>query len=665
VISASTSLDQTCINVIRGLAMDAVQKANSGHPGLPLGAAPMAHALWTRHLKHNPSNPTWFDRDRFVLSAGHGSMLLYSLLFLTGYELTLQDLKEFRQWGSATPGHPENHLTPGVEMATGPLGQGIATSVGMAIAECFLAARYNRPDFPVIDHTTYVLASDGDLMEGVSNEASSLAGHLALGKLIVLYDDNRITIDGGTDLSFTEDVEGRYKALGWGVWRCDGMDVDAVDHCLKSAREDEVRPSLIICRTTIGFGSPHKAGKSTSHGSPLGVDEVAETKAALGIPQEEFWVDEDALRSYRSALAQGKQAETSWNNMLPRYAEHFPTEADELRRLIKGDLGPEWLAALPTFSEPAATRDQFGAVVNATAAFLPTLLSGCADLAESVKSSIKGGGEFQPGKRTGRNVFYGVREHAMVAAVNGMTLHGGVRPFGGTFLIFSDYCKPSLRLAALMQCPSIIAFSHDSIGLGEDGPTHQPIEQLMALRAVPNFNVMRPADGNEVAACWKVALESKTTPCAIVTSRQKLPILTPALPTKHPAEKGAYVLREAGGGTPKVILVATGSEVSLAVVAGEELEKQGIACRVVSMPSWFLFEKQSDTYRSSILPKSVPTVSIEAGTTLGWAKYAQVQVGIDHFGASAPAEILFREFGMTVENVVKETVEMLVESQRE
>lgn len=651
-VSESTSLDQACVNMIRGLAMDAVQKANSGHPGMPMGAAAMAHALWSRHLKHNPANPHWIDRDRFVLSAGHGSMLLYALLYLSGYGLTLEDLKEFRQWGSKTPGHPENHLTPGVEMATGPLGQGVSTAVGMAIAEKYLSAQFNRPGFSAIDHFTYVIASDGDLMEGISNEASSIAGHLGLSKLIVLHDDNHVTIDGSTSLAFTEDIEARYRALGWSVWRCDGMDVDAVDHCIQLAKDDTSRPSLVMCRTTIGFGSPNKAGLSSSHGAPLGPEELVASKRALGIPEEEFWVDEAVLDFYRSSAAKGADTETRWQSDMADFAGKHPDLAKSWTATLNGDWGPEWAKALPAFSESGATRDQFSVALNAVAPLLPNLVSGCADLAESVKTTIKGGGEFQAQSPKGRNIAYGVREHGMAAAVNGITLHGGMRALGGTFLIFSDYCKPALRLAALMECPSIFVFSHDSIGLGEDGPTHQPVEQLMALRAVPNFNVMRPADGNETSACLKIALESTKTPCALVTSRQKLPILTPGLPTKHPAERGAYVLREASGGTPQVILVATGSEVQLAVSAGDELEKGGVPCRVVSMPSWFFFEKQADSYRDSIFLPGVPVVSIEAGTTLGWAKYADACIGLDHFGASAPAEILFREFGFTVENVV-------------
>ncbi len=632
--------------------MDAVQRAESGHPGMPMGAAPMAHALWTRHLRHDPSDPQWPDRDRFVLSAGHGSMLLYALLHLTGYDLGLEDLKAFRQWGSRTPGHPENHLTPGVEMATGPLGQGLATAVGMALAERSLAARFNRPGHTVVDHRTFVICSDGDLMEGVTNEACSFAGHQRLGKLIALYDANRITIDGSTDLAFTEDVGARFRALGWATWECDGMDVDAVDACLQAAVADPTAPSLIVCRTTIGYGSPNKAGSEKSHGAPLGRDEVLATKRALGMPEEEFAVDSDALAFYRRALEVGREASRAWGARLSDYRAAFPAEARELEASLAHDLGRDWYGALPTFPEAVATRDASGAVINALAPHLPGLIGGCADLAESVKTVIKGGGDVQPDTPAGRNVNYGVREHAMAAIVNGMTLHGGLLPFGGTFLIFSDYCRPSLRLAALMGVPAVHCFSHDSIGLGEDGPTHQPVEHLMSLRAIPNFNVLRPADGNETAACWKLALESKSTPCALILTRQKVPALSPALPTKHPAERGAYVLREASGGRPSVVLVATGSEVGLAVQAGERLDAEGTPTRVVSMPSWFLFERQDAGYRSETLPPGVPTVSVEAGTTLGWARYAQAHVGLDRFGASAPGPTLYQELGLTVDAVV-------------
>ncbi len=638
--------------------MDAVQKAGSGHPGMPMGAAAMAYVLWTRHLKHNPADPQWPDRDRFVLSAGHGSMLLYSLLFLTGYEVTLDDLKQFRQWGSITPGHPENTHTAGVEMATGPLGQGISTAVGMAIAEQYLAARYNTNEATIVDHHTYVMASDGDLMEGISNEAASLAGHLGLGKLIVLYDDNHVTIDGSTSLSFTEDVCARYEALGWRTWHCDGMDVDAVDGCLVEAKADLDRPSLIACRTTIGYGSPNKAGKSSSHGAPLGADEVKLAKEALGIPEGPFWVDDEALAHFRRALQSGAEHQAVWEEVLNAYTSVQPSKASEFKQWMSGDLGKEWLDALPSFNDPAATRESSAVIINAVAAALPNFLSGCADLAESVRTHIKDGGDFEKGAYTGRNLNFGIREHAMAASINGITLHGGVRAFGGSFLIFSDYCRPSIRLAALMKCPSIFVFSHDSIGLGEDGPTHQPIEHLASLRAMPNLNVFRPADGNETSVAWKVALESRQNPTLLVLCRQKLPSLTPGMVTKHPAERGAYVLREASGGVPRVILVATGSEVSLAVASMERLESEGVPTRVVSMPSWFLFERQSAEYRKSVLG-GAPVVSIEAGSTMGWSRYAQAHVGLDHFGASAPADVLFREFGFTVENVI-ETVKTVL-----
>jgi transketolase len=636
-----------CINVLRGLAMDAVQKANSGHPGMPMGAAPMAYALWTRHLRHDPKAPDWPDRDRFVLSAGHGSMLLYGLLHLTGYDVSLDDLRSFRQWGGKTPGHPENHLTPGVEMATGPLGQGFATAVGFAMAERFLSARYGQQ---VVDHRTYVLCSDGDLMEGISQEAASFAGHQGLGKLIALYDDNAVTIDGSTDLAFSDDTIGRFRALGWGVWECDGMDADAVDRCLSEAKADTGRPSLIACRTVIGYGSPNKAGKSSSHGAPLGPDEVRLAKAALGLPDQEFWVPDEARRAFVESAHRAAEAHTAWQSRLADFRASHPTEAAELEASLAGRLPAGWARCLPGFEAADATRNASGQCLNAIAAMLPTFLSGCADLAESVKTHLKGAGEASRSEPTGRNVAYGVREHAMAACVNGMTLHGGVRAIGGTFLIFSDYCRPSLRLAALMECPSAFAFSHDSIGLGEDGPTHQPVEQAMSLRMVPNFNVFRPCDGNETAAAWKTALESKQTPTAVLLTRQSVPVLSPKFDGSHPAERGGYVLREASS-TPRLVLVATGSEVALAVEAQAVLEAEGVPTRVVSLPSWFLFERQDVAYRSSVLP-DIPTVSIEAGTTLGWARYAQAHVGLDHFGASAPAGTLFREFGFTVENLV-------------
>jgi len=660
VVSSGTSVDLLCVNTIRGLAIDAVQKANSGHPGLPLGAAPMAFVLWDRHLKHSPSNPAWFDRDRFVLSAGHGSMLLYSLLYLTGYGLELEDLKQFRQWGSRTPGHPENHLTPGVETATGPLGQGLSTAVGMAMAERFLAARFNRQGHEVVGHFTYVIASDGDLMEGISQEACSFAGHQRLGKLIVLYDANQVTIDGPTDLSFSDDTAAKFEALGWHVQSVDGMDMGAVDAAISRAQDEDQAASLIVCRTTIGFGSPNKAGSSSSHGSPLGVEEVALTKQALGIPEEQFWVSDDALEHCRRAVERGREHEQEWRDALERYAGSHPEEAKELDDLANGRYPTDWRDDLPVFPDAIATRGASGKVLNAIAARVPTLVSGCADLAGSVKTSIDGGGNMGPSNPTGRNVCYGVREHAMAAIVNGMTLHGGVRAIGGTFLIFSDYCRPSLRLAALMRCPSVFLFSHDSIGLGEDGPTHQPVEHAMSLRAIPNFNVMRPADGNETAVCWRIALESTETPSAILLTRQSVPSVSPPPARGHPAEKGAYVLGDTPS-APEAVIVATGSEVGVALQAKAALESEGVQARVVSMPSWLLFESQDEQYRESVFPAGVPTVSLEAGTTLGWDRYADACVGIDRFGASAPGERVYEELDVTAESVVAKVKALLAE----
>ena len=641
-----STLETQCINVIRGLAMDAVQRANSGHPGMPMGAAPMAHAMWTRHLRHNPRNPKWFNRDRFILSAGHGSMLLYSLLHLTGYDLSLDDLKSFRQFGSRTPGHPENVATPGVEMATGPLGQGISTAVGMAIAESHLAAVFNRPGFEIVDHYTFGICSDGDLMEGIAQEACSLAGHLKLGKLIFLYDDNGITIDGRTDLAYTEDVTQKFEALGWQVLACDGMDVDAVDRCLIEAKADKERPTLIRAKTVIGFGSPNRADSSKAHGEPLGADELKLTKDALGLPAEEFWTPEDVVSFYRQAVTDGGLAESSWIELFNRYADAFPEEAARLQKAMSGDVSAA-VDAIPALREKIATRAASGVMVNAVAPHLVGFLGGGADLTGNVNVTQKDRGVYSPSNRAGHTIHYGVREHAMVAAINGITLHGAARGFGGTFLIFSDYCKPSVRLAALMETPSIFVFTHDSIGLGEDGPTHQPVEQVAGLRAIPNLNVFRPADGNETAAAWKVALESKHTPTALILTRQAVPCVTPAFGGSHPAERGGYVVRDVEN--PQVVLVGTGSELQLALAAADQLD---VRVRVVSLPSWLLFERQDAAYRESVLPKGVPTVSVEAGTTFGWGRYAQAHVGLDRFGASAPGDVNFRELGITAEAVV-------------
>ncbi len=640
--------------------MDAVQAANSGHPGMPMGTAPMAYALWTRHLRHNPKNPKWFNRDRFILSAGHGSMLLYSLLHLTGYDLPLAEIKNFRQWGSKTPGHPENFLTPGVEMTTGPLGQGFATSVGFAIAEKFLGATFNKPGHSVIDHFTYGICSDGDLMEGVSSEAASLAGHLGLGKLIYLYDSNHITIDGRTDIAFTEDVSIRFRAFGWHVQQVDGMDARAVDEALTAAKKVADQPSLIICRTIIGYGSPNKADSSKSHGAALGEEEVKLSKQELGIPLEpKFYIPEEALAEYRKAIPAGDEMESSWRADFNVYEKAFPDEAKQLRNAIAGEFGKEWIANLPSISEKVATRVASGRAINAIAPYIPTLIGGSADLAESNNTHIKEAGEFQVDNPRGRNIAFGVREHAMAAAVNGITLHGGCRAYGASFLIFTDYCRPAIRLSALMGCPSIFVFTHDSIGLGEDGPTHQPLEHLASLRAMPNMNMMRPADGNETVACWKIALQTHDHPCLLALTRQGLPAVSPSDVQNHPAEKGAYVLQEASGGAAKLVLVATGSEVSVALAAREKLEAAGTPTRVVSFPSWFLFERQTADYRESVLPKAVPTVSVEAASSFGWDRYAQAHVSIDHFGASAPGDVLMKEFGFTPDHVVSVAKELL------
>lgn len=648
-----STLDSLCINAIRGLSIDAVQKANSGHPGLPMGAAPMAYTLWTKHLHHNPRNPKWFNRDRFVLSAGHGSALLYSLLYLTGYDLPLEQLQQFRQLHSMTPGHPENILTPGVEMATGPLGQGFGHAVGMALAERWLAATFNRPGHDLIDHYTYVIASDGDMMEGISHESGALAGHLRLGKLIVLYDDNDVTLDGPAELSFSDNVEMRFRSYDWQVLRIDGMDVAAVDRALIEAKLEKDRPTLIMAKTIIGYGSPNKQGTQKAHGSPLGPDEVKLAKEALGIPLEPtFYVAEEALAAYRTAVDAGAKREADWNAAFAAYEAEFPSEATALRDAIAGKRGAKWLEALPSFTnENQATRKASNAVINAIAPDLATFIGGSADLSESTLTTQKGSGDFSFENPTGRNIFFGVREHAMIAAVNGMVLHGGVRSYGGSFFCFTDYCRPSIRLACLMEIPSIYVFTHDSVGLGEDGPTHQPIEHLTAMRAIPNLNVFRPCDGNETSAGWKVAMESEHSPTLLVLSRQNLPTLSPGEVRNHPAEKGAYVLQEASG-EAKVVLIGTGSEVMVCTKARELLEAEGIPTRVVSMPSWLLFERQCPEYRASVLPKGVKTISVEAGTTLAWPRYAGLNVGIDRFGLSAPGEQALKELGITPEHVV-------------
>jgi len=674
----SDQLDQLCINTIRFLSVDAVQKANSGHPGMPLGAAPMAYALWTRLLKCNPRNPDWADRDRFVLSAGHGSMLLYSLLHLSGYDLALDDLKHFRQWGSKAPGHPERGHTPGVEVTTGPLGQGFANAVGMALAEAQLAARYNRPDHAIIDHHSYAIVSDGDLMEGVASEAASLAGHLKLGKLICLYDDNYVTLSAGTDIAFSENRAARFESYGWHTaFVADGNDVAAIHAALQTARAETTRPSLILVRTHIGYGSPHKHDSFEAHGSPLGVAEVRLTKEHLGWPTEPpFLIPDAALAHMREALTRGARDEAAWNARMAAYTQAFPDLAAELQRSLRAELPPGWDADIPVFpadTQGMATRAASGKVMNAIAPKLPALSGGSADLDPSTKSALKGLGDFNPPVTTsddmqgsdsggwsyaGRNLHFGVREHAMGAIVNGMAAHGGCIPYGATFLIFSDYMRPPLRLAALMRLHVIHVFTHDSIALGEDGPTHQPVEQLASLRAIPDLILIRPADANETAVAWRVALETRERPVLLVLSRQDVPTLDR---TRFAADeglrRGAYVLSDAADGIPALILIASGAEVGLIVAAAERLRGQGVAVRLVSMPSWELFDAQPQAYRDAVLPPNVRVrLAVEAGSPQGWHRYvgdAGDVLGIDRFGASAPAEVLLREYGFTVDEVCK------------
>jgi transketolase len=644
-------LQTRAINAIRFLSADGVQQANSGHPGLPMGGAAMAYAIWTRHLRHNPRNPRWAGRDRFILSGGHGSMLLYSLLHLTGYDLPLDELKNFRQWGSLTPGHPEYGLTPGVEMTTGPLGQGFATGVGMAMAGAHLAAVYNKPGHEMIDSYIYAIVTDGDLMEGVTSEAASMAGHLSLGRLIYLYDDNHISIDGPTDLAFTEDRAARFRAYNWHVAIVeDGNDVEAIDKAIKEAKADP-RPSIIMCRTIIGFGAPNRQGTSKAHGEPLGDKELDAAKDNLGWPKEpRFYIPDDVLEFYRKAVDAGREREADWKMRFEAYTRLHPTLGAELDRRLKGELPEDWTSALPTFPEDAkglATRASSGKTINALAAMLPELIGGSADLAPSNNTKIDGSASFQKASYAGRNFHFGVREHAMGAALNGMNLFGGVIAYGGTFLVFADYMRHAIRVAALSHIPSIFVFTHDSIGLGEDGPTHQPIEHVASLRIIPNLVVIRPADANETAQAWKVAIERRNGPTAFALTRQNVPTLgvTPQV------DKGAYVVKDFG--KPKMILMASGSEVGLVMQAAQKLADEGEGVRVVSFPSWELFEKQDEAYKESVFPKSITKrLSVEAGSTIGWERYATSVLGIDHYGASAPANIVFEKFGFTVDNVV-------------
>jgi transketolase len=666
--SQNKSLDELCINTIRFLSVDAVQQANSGHPGMPMGAAPMAYVLWTKFLRHSPKNPGWPDRDRFVLSAGHGSMLLYSLLHLNGYDLSLDDLKNFRQWGSKTPGHPEYGDTPGVETTTGPLGQGFATGVGMAIAERHLAAKFNKANQDIVNHYTYGIVSDGDLMEGISHEAASLAGHLKLGKLIYLYDDNHISIEGKTDIAFSENRLQRFEAYGWHVQQVeDGNDLQAIEEALIAARDETDRPSLIAVRTSIGFGSPNRQDTAKAHGEPLGDEERKLTKENLGWPQEPaFYIPEEALAHFRKSIDKGLELEQSWTTSFRNYLNDYPEEGAGFEKQLKGELPPGWDKDIPVFpADPKgkATRVISGQVLNAIAKNVPALMGGSADLAPSNKTFINGENSFQPGSYDQRNIHFGVREFGMTAVLNGMALHGGLIPYGGTFLIFSDYMRPAIRLASLMKQHVIYVLTHDSIGLGEDGPTHQPIEHLASMRAMPNLTVLRPADANETAEAWKFAVKSNRGPTVLALTRQSLPTLDRSV--FGPAEllhRGAYVLKDVDG-TPDALILANGSEIKLALEAAETLAGDGIAARVISMPSWELFDDQPQEYRDKVLPENVTTrVAIEAGATQGWHKYVGMNgkvIGLDHFGASAPINDLFTNFGITAESVVKAVLLLL------
>ena len=666
---AKKEIDDLCINAIRFLAVDAVQRTNSGHPGTPMGAAPMAYVLWDRFLRHNPADPKWPDRDRFVLSPGHASALLYALLHLNGYDLPLEELKRFRQWGSRTPGHPEYGLTPGVEMTTGPLGQGFAHGVGMALAERWLADHYNRPGHEIVDHYTYAIVSDGDLQEGVASEAASLAGTLRLGKLVYLYDDNDISIEGNTDIAFVENVAQRFQAYGWHViGPIDGMDVKSLDSAIGMARREQSRPSLIICRTIIGYGSPNKAGTASAHGEPLGEEEVGLAKESLGWPSREpFFIPDEALRHFRAALGRGKALQEEWQARMGEYRSAYPAEAAQLEEALTGDLPEGWdLGLEELFSadeKPIATRASSGRVMNALVDRVHSFTGGSADLAPSTKTLLKGHGHYGFEEYCGHNLHFGVREHAMGAIANGMALHGGVIPYTATFLIFSDYMRPPIRLASLMGQRVVYVFTDDSIGLGEDGPTHQPVEHLLALRAIPGLVVLRPADATETLEAWKVAMKRRNGPTVLVLSRQDLPVLDHHGATQAGGlHQGGYVLWDASE-NPDVILIGTGSEVHIALEAGKLLRGEGVNARVVSLPSWELFDDQPKDYRNTVLPPDIPArVSIEAATPLGWERYVGREggaIGISHFGASAPAGVLYEKFGLTAQRVIEEAKKLV------
>jgi len=684
-VTLDRDLENLCINTIRMLSADAVQNANSGHPGMPMGAAAMAYTLWTGFLKHNPRNPHWFDRDRFVLSAGHGSMLLYSLLHLTGYDLPMEELQRFRKWGSKTPGHPERGHTPGVEVSTGPLGQGFANGVGMAIAEAWLAARYNRPGHTIVDHYIYSICGDGDLMEGVTQEAASLAGHLQLGKLIYLYDQNHISLAGATGLTFTEDVAQRFDAYGWHTRTVvDGNDTAEVAAAIREAQAETARPSLLLVHTHIGYGSPNKQDNFSAHGNPLGEDELKAAKKALGWPTtEKFFLPPDALNFFRRAVPAGAEAEQQWTTKLAGYRKAFPDEAAEFEQIMSGKLPENWQADLPKYAltdKPIATRAAGGAALNALAKRLPNIAGGSADLNPSTDTALKGLGDFQPSESqgpgtlgavggvwsyAGHNVAFGVREHAMGAAVNGMAAHGGVLPFSATFFTFFDYMKPSVRLGALSRLKAVYVFTHDSVGVGEDGPTHEPVEHLAGARSIPGLSVIRPADPTETVEAWALAVQHDG-PTLLVLTRQAVPHLDRSRAKSPGVAKGAYILSDADGGSPDVILIGTGSEVQWCVKAQEILNGQGVKARVVSMPSWDLFEAQDEAYRESVLPKGVrKRVTIEAAASLGWHRWAGDEgaiIAIDRYGASAPGDEIFKQLGITAEHVVTEALRVLGKS---
>ena len=664
----SKDLELRAINTIRFLSADGVQQAQSGHPGLPMGGAVMAYVLWMRHLRFNPTDPNWSDRDRFILSGGHGSMLLYSLLHLTGYNLSLDELKHFRQWGSLTPGHPEYGLTPGVETTTGPLGQGFANGVGMAIAEAHLANEFNRPDHTIVDHYTYAIVTDGDLMEGVASEAASLAGHQSLGKLIYLYDDNHISIDGSTSLAFTEDRAARFAAYGWQTIQVpDGNDLEAIDQAIIQAKLDP-RPSLILCRTHIGFGLPTRQDTAKAHGEPPGDEELNGAKEKLGWPLEpRFYIPEDVLTHFRQSVVRGVSLEKEWKQRFESYRSGFPDLASEFERRMSDTLPSGWDTQLPQFPpdpKGIATRSASGKVLNALAAKIPELLGGSADLAPSTLTWIQGSDAFQPDKRGGRNFHFGVREHAMGSVVNGMALHKGLIPYGATFLIFSDYMRPAIRLSAISHMPSIWIFTHDSIGLGEDGPTHQPIEQLASLRAIPDLVVVRPADANEVVEAWKIAIQRRHGPTLLAFSRQATPVIDrQVMAPADGLKRGAYILADLGSGVPQIILMASGTEVGLIVEAGSRLASEGISVRLVSFPSWELFEAQDQDYRDRVFPPGISLrLAVEAGVTQGWERWLGAQgrmIGVDKFGASAPYKTIYEHYGLTTENIIQQAKTLL------